>query len=65
MRIDSTRTGNWREARTIDFERGVRLSGTRFYVLKGLGSRLQRSLINFMLNLHTEEHGYQELPAIW
>lgn len=44
----------------IDFERGVRLSGTRFYVLKGLGSRLQRSLINFMLNLHTEEHGYQE-----
>ncbi len=44
----------------IDFERGVRLSGTRFYVLKGLGSRLQRSLINFMLNLHTEEHGYHE-----
>ena len=44
----------------IDFERGVRLSGTRFYVLKGLGSRLQRSLINFMLNLHTEEHGYRE-----
>ena len=40
----------------IDFERGVRLSGTRFYVLKGLGSRLQMSLINFMLNLLTEEH---------
>ncbi|MDD4873474.1 MAG: serine--tRNA ligase [Dehalococcoidales bacterium] len=44
----------------IDFERGVKLSGTRFYVLKGLGSRLQRSLINFMLNLHTEDHGYYE-----
>ena len=45
----------------IDFERGVKLSGTRFYVLKGLGSRLQRALINFMLDLHTSEHGYQEM----
>ena len=45
----------------IDFERGVKLSGTRFYVLKGLGSRLQRALINFMLDLHTREHGYQEV----
>ena len=45
----------------IDFERGVKLSGTRFYVLKGLGSRLQRALINFMLDLHTNEHGYQEM----
>jgi len=45
----------------IDFERGSRLSGSRFYVLRGLGSRLQRSLINFMLNVHTTEHGYTEI----
>ena len=45
----------------IDFERGVKLSGTRFYVLKGLGARLQRALISFMLDLHTAEHGYQEV----
>jgi seryl-tRNA synthetase len=45
----------------IDFERGVRLSGTRFYVLKGMGSRLQRALIQFMLDLHTGEHGYREI----
>jgi seryl-tRNA synthetase len=44
----------------IDFDRGVKLSGTRFYVLKGLGARLQRALIAFMLDLHTTEHGYQE-----
>ena len=45
----------------IDFDRGVKLSGTRFYVLKGLGARLQRGLISFMLDLHTTEHGYQEV----
>jgi len=45
----------------IDFERGVKISGTRFYVLKGLGARLQRALITFMLDLHTGEHGYQEI----
>ncbi len=45
----------------IDFERGVKLSGSRFYVLKGLGARLQRALIAFMLDLHTKEHGYQEI----
>ena len=45
----------------IDFNRGVKLSGTRFYVLKGLGARLQRALITFMLDLHTTEHGYQEV----
>jgi len=45
----------------IDFERGVKLSGSRFYVLKGLGARLQRALISFMLDLHTSEHGYQEV----
>ncbi len=45
----------------IDFDRGVKLSGTRFYVLKGLGARLQRALITFMLDLHTREHGYSEV----
>ena len=45
----------------IDFERGVKLSGTRFYVLKGLGARLQRAIISFMLDLHTTKHGYQEV----
>ncbi|MDO8686953.1 MAG: serine--tRNA ligase [Dehalococcoidales bacterium] len=45
----------------IDFERGVKLSGSRFYVLKGLGARLQRALISFMLDLHTSKHGYQEI----
>ncbi len=45
----------------IDFDRGVKLSGTRFYVLKGAGARLQRALIAFMLDLHTKEHGYSEV----
>ncbi|MFH0942196.1 MAG: serine--tRNA ligase, partial [Chloroflexota bacterium] len=45
----------------IDFERGVKISGSRFYVLKGQGAKLQRALINFMLNLHTTEHGYHEI----
>jgi seryl-tRNA synthetase len=45
----------------IDFERGVKLSGTRFYVLKGMGARLQRALITFFLDLHTNEHGYKEI----
>jgi seryl-tRNA synthetase len=45
----------------IDFERGVKISGTRFYVLKGAGARLQRALITFMLDLHTQQHGYKEI----
>ena len=45
----------------IDFERGVKLSGTRFYVLRGMGARLQRAIITFMLDLHTTEHGYREI----
>ena len=45
----------------IDFERGVKLSGTRFYILRGLGARLQRAIITFMLDLHTTEHGYREI----
>ena len=45
----------------IDFARGVKLSGSRFFVLKGKGARLQRALIDWMLDLHTEERGYVEL----
>lgn len=45
----------------IDFERGVKLSGSRFYVLKGLGARLQRALITLMLDVHTQQHGYTEI----
>jgi len=44
----------------IDFERGVKLSGTRFYVLKGLGARMQRAVIALMLDLHTQA-GYTEV----
>jgi seryl-tRNA synthetase len=45
----------------IDFERGTRLAGARFTVLSGAGARLSRALINFMLDLHTREHGYREI----
>lgn len=45
----------------IDFERGAKLSGARFVLCKGLGARLERALINFMLDLHTKEHGYEEM----
>ena len=45
----------------VDFERGVKLAGTRFYVLRGLGARLQRALITWMLDLHSQEHGYTEI----
>ena len=45
----------------IDFDRGVKISGSRFYVLKSWGARLQRALITYMLDLHTEKHGYVEV----
>src|SRR2546428_115214 len=45
----------------IDFERGAKLAGARFTVLSGAGARLSRALINFMLDLHTREHGYREV----
>ena len=50
----------------IDFDRGVKISGSRFYVLTGPGARLQRALISFMLDVHTREHGYVEIypPAM-
>lgn len=45
----------------IDFERGVKLTGSRFYLLQGAGARLQRALIAWMLDLHTREQGYTEI----
>jgi seryl-tRNA synthetase len=49
----------------LDFERAGKIAGARFVINKGAGARLERSLMNFMLNLHTKEHGYTEiLPPI-
>lgn len=45
----------------VDFERAVKISGSRFVLMKGLGARLERALISFMLDLHTEKHGYTEV----
>jgi len=45
----------------LDFERATRMSGARFSVLSGMGARLARALINFMLDLHTRSHGYREV----
>jgi seryl-tRNA synthetase len=45
----------------LDFERGVKLSGSRFYILRGAGARLQRALIAWMLDVHIREHGYIEI----
>jgi seryl-tRNA synthetase len=47
----------------MDFERAARVSGSRFAFLKGAGARLERALVQFMLDLHTNEHGYQEVYA--
>lgn len=44
----------------LDFERGSKLGGSRFVLYRGMGARLERALINFMLDLHTTEHGYTE-----
>ncbi|MGB9599444.1 MAG: serine--tRNA ligase [Myxococcota bacterium] len=45
----------------LDFERATKIAGTRFAVLKGMGARLERALIDFMLDIHTKEHGYIEI----
>ena len=45
----------------LDFERASKIAGTRFTVYKGKGARLERAVANFMLNLHTEEHGFTEI----
>ncbi|MCI4463488.1 MAG: serine--tRNA ligase [Caldisericum sp.] len=45
----------------IDFKRAVKISGSRFYVLTGLGAKLERALISFMIDFHVERHGYKEI----
>lgn len=45
----------------IDFERGVKIAGSRFYLLKGAGARLQRALIDWFTDVHVAEHGYTEI----
>lgn len=45
----------------LDFERAAKISGARFSVYKGMGARLERAIINFMLDLHTGEHGFTEI----
>lgn len=45
----------------IDFERGIKVSGSRFYMLRGAGARLQRALITWMLDMHTLQHDYSEV----
>jgi seryl-tRNA synthetase len=54
------------ELSILDFERGVKISGSRFYVLLGAGARLERALIAWMIDLHVREHGYTEVypPAM-
>jgi seryl-tRNA synthetase len=45
----------------LDFQRAAKLAGARFVIYKGAAARLERALINFMLDLHTREHGYKEI----
>ena len=45
----------------LDFERARKIAGTRFAVYSGMGAKLERALANFMLDLHTQEHGYTEI----
>lgn len=47
----------------LDFERASKITGARFTIFKGLGARLERAIIDFMLRVHTEEHGYTELSV--
>lgn len=45
----------------LDFEAAAKVTGSRFVFYKGLGARLERALINFMMDLHSDEHGYEEM----
>src|SRR5215217_5828815 len=62
--FDFTPKPHWELAESlglIDFERGVKVAGSRFYVLRGGGARVQRALINWILDLHTRQHRYQDV----
>ncbi len=63
-KFDFEPVAHWDIATTldiIDFERGSKIAGSGFILYKGLGARLERSLINWMLDVHTSEHGYEEV----
>ena len=63
-RFDFAPKPHWELAEELgimDFEKGVQLAQSRFTVLKGLGARMERALISFMLDLHTSQHGYTEV----
>jgi seryl-tRNA synthetase len=63
-RFEFTPKPHWELGETLgllDFERGARMAQARFTVLTGMGARLERALVNFMLDLHTKEHGYTEI----
>lgn len=49
------------ELAILDFERAAKTTGSRFVFYKGLGARLERALLNFMMDLHADEHGYEEM----
>ena len=68
-RLDFQPRPHWElgpELGIIDFDRGVKISGSRFYVLRAGGARLQRALITWMLDMHVQSHGYVEIypPAM-
>lgn len=53
------------DLKIVDFERGTKVTGSRFLFYRGLGARLERALMTFMMDLHAEEHGYEEmLPPV-
>ncbi len=63
-KFDDTPKPHWELGKTLDildFERGSKISGAGFPLFKNLGARLERALINFMLDLHTGKHGYKEV----
>jgi seryl-tRNA synthetase len=63
-RFDFLPRPHWEIAEALgiaDFERGAKISGSRFYVLVGQGAALERALINFFIDVHTREHGYTEV----
>ena len=67
--LDFTPKPHWElgeELGIIDFERGTKLAGSRFYNMMDYGPKLERALIGFMLDLHSKDHGYTEisLPAV-
>ena len=69
QRLDFTPAPHWdlgERLGLIDFERGVKVAGSRFYTMFGQGAKLERALISWMLDLHVREHGYTEvmLPFI-